>query len=205
MTSDPTSAPAGPRRRRRRIDAERSITAIVEAAIEVLNDRPQATVEEIAGAAGLTRQTVYAHFASRDALLEAVVVRVIGEVGDALDAADLGDGPAAAALQRLLDVSFEIAARYRFMFHLPSVSRERDIGRHGPIMAALERLVERGQADGSFDPQAPQSWLIAATFALGDAASEEVRAGRISAVEATAALHRSILRLFGVQDARRQP
>jgi AcrR family transcriptional regulator len=202
MASRSTSPKGGARRRR--IDAERSIAAILGAAIEVLNDRPQATVEQIAAAAGVTRQTVYAHFASRDALLEAVVARVIGDVNAALDAAELEHRAPAAALQRLLDVSFEIAARHQFMFHLPTVGQERDIERHGPITTALERLVKRGQTDGSFDPHTPPSWLIAATFALGNAANEAVRAGHISSAEATIALHRSILRLFGVQDAQGQ-
>jgi AcrR family transcriptional regulator len=202
MRSGPTSPRGGARRRR--IDAERSIAAILAAATEVLNDRPRATIEEIAAAASVTRQTVYAHFASRDALLEAVVARAIEEVGAALDAAELEHGPPAAALQRLLDVSFEIAARYQFMLHLPTVSQEQDIERHGPITAALERLVKRGQADGSFDPHSPPSWLIAATLALGNAANETVRSGKISPAEATTALHRSILRLFGVQDAQSQ-
>ncbi len=201
MTNADPNTPTGPGRgRRRRIEAERSIAAILEAATGVLNDRPDATVEEIAGAAGVTRQTVYAHFDSRDALLDAVVVHAIGEVGAALDAAELEHGPPAAALERLLAASWEIAERHQFMFHLPPVSRERDSERHAAIVAALERLIERGQADGSFEPRTPRSWLVAATFALGNAAGEEVRAGRISTSDAIAALHRGVLGLFGVQD-----
>ena len=45
-----------------RADAERSIAAILDAAVQVLADRPEAGMGEIAKAAGVARQTVYAHF-----------------------------------------------------------------------------------------------------------------------------------------------
>ena len=53
---------ATPRTRRRRSDAQRSIDAIVSGARTLLGRRPDASMEEVATAAGLTRQTVYAHF-----------------------------------------------------------------------------------------------------------------------------------------------
>jgi hypothetical protein len=40
------------------------------------------------------------------------------------------------------------------------------------------------------------SWLLSATIALGHAAGEEVRAGRITSDEAITTLRRSIPRLF---------
>jgi AcrR family transcriptional regulator len=40
-------------------DAERSISAILDAASRVLGERPDASVEDIAKAAGISRQTVY--------------------------------------------------------------------------------------------------------------------------------------------------
>ncbi|MGR6999045.1 helix-turn-helix domain-containing protein [Yinghuangia aomiensis] len=53
--------------RRRRADAQRSIDAILDAARRLLGDRLDVGMEDIAAAAGVTRQTVYAHFPSRDA------------------------------------------------------------------------------------------------------------------------------------------
>ena len=59
--------------RSRRSDARRSIDAILNAARIVLGERSDASMEEIATAAGVTRQTVYAHFPSRDALIAALI------------------------------------------------------------------------------------------------------------------------------------
>src|SRR5687767_8588611 len=94
--SDLASAP------RRRADAERSIAAIHDAAVGVLADRPEASMSEIAAAAGVARQTVYAHYASREALLVAVAERALAQTLAAIDGADVGSGPPAAALDRLV-------------------------------------------------------------------------------------------------------
>ncbi|HVC35581.1 MAG TPA: TetR/AcrR family transcriptional regulator, partial [Chloroflexota bacterium] len=53
-------------------------------------------------AAGVTRQTVYAHYASRELLLGAVSDRARAEAIAAVDAAALDEDPPAVALARLL-------------------------------------------------------------------------------------------------------
>ncbi|MFI7281388.1 TetR/AcrR family transcriptional regulator [Micromonospora chersina] len=183
------------RRRRVRAEARRSVAAILDAAIRVLGERPQATMEDIAAAAGLSRQTVYAHFPSRDALVAAVFRRMTDEVLAALDAARLDEGPAAAALLRLLDVSWRTVDRYP---PLPAPAAD-DAELHEPIFGRLTRLIVRGQRAGEFDPDAAPGWLIAATIALGHAAWAEVTAGRLPAAEARAALRVAVLRLYGAR------
>ncbi|HEY5985230.1 MAG TPA: helix-turn-helix domain-containing protein, partial [Streptosporangiaceae bacterium] len=61
------------RRRRQRSDARQSVAAVLDAAIRTLGERPGASMDEIARAAGVSRQTVYAHFPSRDTLIDAVI------------------------------------------------------------------------------------------------------------------------------------
>src|SRR5438067_12874627 len=50
---------AGSRRRRRRSDAERSVSAILDAARTLLGERPDATIADVAAVAGATRQRRY--------------------------------------------------------------------------------------------------------------------------------------------------
>ncbi len=175
------------RRRRRRSDAEQNLAVILQAAAERLSAQPDASVEDIARAAGVSRQTVYAHFPSREALLDAVVQRATAEVTAAFDAAGLEDAPPGEALIRLLDVGWAATARYPFLWHLPAVSPDKDFERHGPVIRRLRDLIRRGQETGEFDASMPADWLLSASLALGRAIED-----------ASGAVRRSFLRLFGL-------
>jgi hypothetical protein len=56
-----------------------------------------------------------------------------------------------------------------------------------PPPIALTRLLDTG-------------WRVAAALALGRAAEDEVKAGRMTIDEASHAVHHSFLRLFRIQD-----
>jgi len=188
----------GGRRRRRRSDAERSVTAILDAAARILSENPRAGMGEIADAAGLTRQTVYVHFPSRDAIVKALTDRATDQVTAVLQAADLSRGPAAEALLRLVRISWETFEAQPFLLNMagPPTDPDSEHERHLPVFGMLKELVDRGRREGDFDPDLPTSWIIAATVALGHAAGEEVRAGRITSAQADAILQDSLRRLF---------
>lgn len=202
MAAGPGASSAAPeprgRPRPRRSDGKSSAAAVLDAAIRVLNERPDASLDDIAAAAGVSRQTVYAHFGSRQALLEAVTAHVLDEALTAVRGARLDDGPPAAVLTRLLDVAWQVTTRYPLVFHLQAAGLDGGTARHQAIAGLLEDLIRRGQAAGDFDPALAPRWLLAATLALESAAAEQVRAGRMTPAEAAAALRRSALRLFGV-------
>ncbi|MGP3977777.1 TetR/AcrR family transcriptional regulator [Streptomyces sp. 8N114] len=195
-----TPPPARNHARNRRADARRSRASILDAAIQLLNERPDAGVGAVATAAGVTRQTVYAHFPSREQLLTAVLDRLTERTVTAMAAADPDSGPAAEALLRLLDASEEATREYpallRLLGALPVGSQE-DAERHLPVADLLGRVVRRGQASGEFDDRLPADWLVTATIALAHAASGETESGRLSRQQARKALHASLLRLLG--------
>lgn len=183
--------------RRRRADARHNTEAILDAAALVLGERPDAGLADVAKTAGISRQTLYAHFSSRDALMEALIERAADRVAAALDAADLGSGPADVALVRLLETGWASMDSDPFLLHLsaPPVPYEQDRDRHEPILERLQAVVERGQREGDIDPELAIGWVLAAVLALGHAAGEEVRAGRMGSKEAIEALRISIPRL----------
>jgi AcrR family transcriptional regulator len=192
----------GGRRRRRRSDAERSAAAVLEAAVEVLGRHPDAKVEQVAAAAGVTRQTVYAHYPSRPLLVAAVIDRITAEAVAALDAADVDSGTVTEALLHWLDVTWRLFDRYPLLLHpsMTAADQAESDRQHAPVSERLERLIRRGQAAGEFDSTLSPTWLVSATIALGHAAGGEVAAGRMTTSQAAAALRHSILRVYGARE-----
>jgi AcrR family transcriptional regulator len=189
-----------PRRRRRRIDADRSASAILRAAKETLATQPHASVEDIATAAGVSRQTVYAHFKTRDALINAVVDTITDEAVAEMDAANLDEGSAAAALLRLLDSSWRTLQRYpQLMSAAVAVADpDADHTRHQAVFDHLDRVLTRGQRAGEFADDLDTSWLATAVITLGHAAGDAVSTGQTTLTDATTSLARSVLRICGV-------
>ncbi|MFF4619868.1 hypothetical protein [Nonomuraea jabiensis] len=102
----------------------------------------------------LSRQTVYAHFLSRDALIAALVEAAAAEYSALLDAAGLETAPPADALARFLDAGWEFLRRYPLLLDptTTSVHRPESNDPHDVVPARLERLIRRGQDTGDFDP-----------------------------------------------------
>jgi AcrR family transcriptional regulator len=185
--------------RRRRSDAQRSIDAVVSAARTILGERPDASMEDIAAAAGVTRQTVYAHFPSRDALIVALVDAARTEGLAAIEAAHLDTVPPVEALGQFLDISWELLRRYPLLFDPALNGSPLPDGHdhHHAVGPWLEQLIRRGQRTGDFDCAFPASWLAAAIFGLGHTAAEQVAAARLTISEAEVLLLDSALRLCG--------
>ena len=163
----------------------------------MLSERPEAGLAAVADVAGISRKTLYAHFPSRDALINALIERATTRVVAALDAADLDTGPADAALVRLMEAGWTSMDTDPFLLQLstPPVSPEQDRDRHAPILERLQAVIERGQREGDIARDLSTGWILTAVLALGHAAGEEVRAGRTTSTEAIEALRVSIPRL----------
>jgi AcrR family transcriptional regulator len=158
---------------------------------------------DIAAAAAVARQTVYAHYQSREALLAAVAERALARAVDAIDSAEPERGPPVDALDRLVRAWWQTVERHAHVLEAlaPAFSDVEAIHAfHSPILERIERLVRRGQRAGDFDRRQPAAWITAAFLGLMHTAADEVAAGRIGAEEAGRALERSVPRVFGVGD-----
>lgn len=192
--------------RRRRADAERSSVAVLEAAIGLLAQRSHATMEEIAAAAGVARQTVYAHYASRESLLAAVVEYLSAEVAAVFDHLDLGGTSALDALSRWVDAAWQVLARYPILLTDAVAPPPGDeYQRHTPITERLIQILDRGRVSDELDDGPPVSWQISAIIGLGHAAVQEVTAGRMSMQAAGKAYRRTVLRICAADPCRAAP
>jgi TetR/AcrR family transcriptional regulator, mexCD-oprJ operon repressor len=187
-----------PHATRRRADAERNIAAILDAGLVCFSRNPDASVAEVAQAAGVGRVTLYGHFPSRQELLDAVFAHALANANAVLEAEVKDHGAASEALSRLIRSSWPILAQHRGLLaaaqrDLPPVRIRRH---HDQAMARVERLIARGQQEGDFRTDLPRPWLVATFYSLMHAAAEEVDAGRLDPAQAGGVLATTILAAF---------
>jgi TetR/AcrR family transcriptional regulator, mexCD-oprJ operon repressor len=143
----------------------RVATAIVDAAASVLAQQgEQASMSDVAAAAGMARATVYRYFPTRQALLDELARTAVTDADERLTAARIDEVAPEEALARAVRAFVEVGDPFLV------VARERI----RPEPAQFERrlaqpvraLVERAQGAGVLRDDIPSSWLTEALFAL---------------------------------------
>jgi TetR/AcrR family transcriptional regulator, mexCD-oprJ operon repressor len=182
----------------RREIAERNVLTILDAADRLLDRRSQASIAAVAVEAGLSRVTVYAHFRTRDKLLEAVVERAVQRTMSLFDDAHLDEHPALDALERLISLAWQELDTHhgRVQAALQQLSPTALTRSHEAALHRLGNLVERGRRDGTIRRDLPTAWLVAAFIALMHASAEQVNAGQADPSSALALLSSTIRELF---------
>jgi AcrR family transcriptional regulator len=189
-------------RPRRRADAERSIARIVAAARTTLGQNPDATVDDIARAAGVGRMTLYGHFRTRTELVEAALADALAEGEKTLSALDLG-GDARDALTRLLASSWALVAESASLLTAAQAvlppGRVRDL--HAGAADRVTDLVRRGQRQGAFRTDLPVAWLTSAVHYILKGAAEENRAGRLATTRVPGVVTATVQAMLAVPPA----
>jgi AcrR family transcriptional regulator len=155
-------------RTRRREAPEVRREQLLDAAAQVFLDRglAQATVADVAEAAGLAKGTVYLYFDSKSALLTALRARYTSQwlaQSGRLDAPP-GRGGYRQRLRSFLGEMYDFHAAnqrlHHLLFHAAEVSEDEPLER---ARADLVRFVTRGADAGEFavgDPEATASFLL---------------------------------------------
>jgi len=164
MTVLPVPASAQGARPMRR-DAARNHEVVLDAAREVLKEfGPDAGMEQIAGRAGVGIGTVYRHFPSKDALIEALVDSVNAELialGDA--ALTREDGSGLEEFLRALGGTF----REHRMYATILLARPRPNCAADRIRAQLAALTEQARAVGAVREDVAFGDVMVLLWALG--------------------------------------
>jgi AcrR family transcriptional regulator len=146
---------------------------ILDAALEVLGQNPDAGMDEIASAAGVVRRTVYGHFPTRTDLIRSLTQQAVNEVAAVLTEANASDGAAEAVWVDFIAGLWPLTHRYRVLLAL----RRGEYGEEihsllGPVDQILADLVQRGQESEVFGRHLPADILsqiaYAAVFAIAD-------------------------------------
>lgn len=207
---DPSPARRGDSGRRRRADAERSIAAILDAALNTVPLDGDFNMSAIARAAGVSRVTLYSHFPTREALVDAALQRAFAQTHDALAELPLDDGPPQEVLERLLGSSWQVLERHRNLYLVASTNLppEKLRGYAEMVLGRIERLLARGRAEGAFRADLPLDWLVATVYTLMHLAAEQVGSGGRKADEAGELVTATIMSLLtagSVNTAPRDP
>jgi len=183
--------------REQRSDARRNRTAILDAALDCLARDPQASIIDIAQAAGVGRVTLYGHFATRSQLIEAAFVHALRQAEATLDAIDLSGDPRE-CLVLLASSSWQIMDRYRGA--LAAAQRELPLGRiRSHVDEPMDRvaaLIRRGQRSGVFRSDLPVDWLVALFYTVMHGAVSEIAAGRLLAGDAAGVINATLLAAY---------
>jgi AcrR family transcriptional regulator len=187
--------------RRRRADADRSVQAIRQAALEALASDPDASMAEIARRAGVVRATIYAHFPTRESILDAVMEDATAQVARAIREAEPERGEPKEALERVLVATWQQLSQFHSVLgiNINRLSAKELRRRHPPMTTQFIPLLERGQADGVFRSDVSAEWLIAVVRAIVHVASTELQAGRLSQADVERTMLTTALAAVGVQ------
>jgi AcrR family transcriptional regulator len=178
-----------------RADAARNLHRIVEVAARLLGNDPQLAMADVAVAAGVSRATLYRHFATREALIDAIRRQSVEQGKQALELCRLDEGSATDALRRVVAVWLDVARRYSFPQLAAQIGSEavREDQRR-LFREPLLRLMERGQAAGELSAELPPAWGVHAFGALLLAAARAVDEGSLSEAQVTQTLFDTLLK-----------
>lgn len=192
-----TMAHTAEQRPRKRADAQRNRETVIETAISVLAERPQASMRDIADASGLGRTTVYRHFATRDDLLRALFERVVAESRDTIRVAAEDGGSAAEVLRRLAKELVGLSSRYRFLEHHRS-THPRQLPSEEDSQPFLEWFTA-AQKRGELRKDVPVAYLLTILRGAAYATGDDLAADRLSADEASKLMGDVLVAAFGAR------
>jgi len=149
-----TTSQRAPRR-----DAAENREALLAAARIVFNRDPAASLEAVAAEAGLSRRSVYGHFANRDDLLVELVTRGTRRVAAALESVTHPD-----PLVRLALIASSLWREVESVRVMAVVAVRGPLAHHtavmlGAIRANVRSAISEGQADASMRADLPAERL----------------------------------------------
>ncbi|MBN0047820.1 TetR/AcrR family transcriptional regulator [Streptomyces actuosus] len=173
-----------------RADANRR--RILDVALTELLRDPDASMDQIARAAGVVRRTVYGHFPSREALISTLVDEAVEALAAAHAAGREGVEDPAEAVARSVLAVWAIADRYRLLVALAqrTVTMQGIRERLAPVRHNSVRILQRGLDRGVFTSPLPapalayvhEQVLFALMEAVNDGLLATREAGRSAAV-----------------------
>jgi TetR/AcrR family transcriptional repressor of mexCD-oprJ operon len=127
---------------------DRTAAAILDAAAHLLAEHgSQASMAEVATAAGVARATLYRYYASRNELLSALSARAVEDAGQLLAAAGLDHVSFDEGLVRIARAIVSVGDRYAVLIRERVPADRQAVER--VLRAPVRRVFERARGDGA--------------------------------------------------------
>jgi len=179
-----------------RIDAQRNREAVIDAAIELLAEQPNASMATIAERSGLGRTTVYRHFPHREDLVLALFGRVVEDARETTSAVFDRCSSPEEALMELGPAIIGIGRRYQFL------QSQRQQGEEVLVESTLDpddpvrHFLTASQEKGDVRRDIPVQWMLSMMSSMANGAMFELHSGRVEADEAGRMLGDALVRCF---------
>lgn len=169
----------------RRADARQNADKIVQAAITCLGRNSEASMNDIAQEAGVGRVTLYGHFPSREALVEAALVRLLTRGDEVLEAVDLTGDPRD-GLRALMESGWLLIAQAASVLQAAQAvlppARVHEL--HAKPEQRVHDLIRRGQTEGVFRTDVPADLLAGVLHHILHGTATDVATGRLDPADA---------------------
>lgn len=169
--------------------------SLLDAAATVLSQKPAASLNEIAQAAGVGRATLYRYFPSREALLRELTIESFERSRQITTSVLAKSKNATEILRNLIIELIPLGDRYHFLLSGPTFEDDPEIAKlYKQEEQELAELVEFLKAEGVVAADIPTAWVSAAFEGLIYAAWTAVHEGYIARRDAPDLLFNTFLK-----------
>lgn len=159
--------------------------AIIEAAFQLYNEDPTASLADIAVRAGISRATLHRHFSGRDELLLELAKAAIHELDTVADQAAVNAQSYTEALQLIMHAIVPLANRQWFLSREVVQDHEEIVAEYQRQADEMHKAIDEAKKEGSFSTALSTVWIAQVYDNLIFAAWEMVRLGEATPKQAS--------------------
>jgi AcrR family transcriptional regulator len=157
---------------------------ILDAAAVVLVERPNATLQTIANAAGISRTTIFNRYATREDLLEALGVHALQRIGAVTQRLPLGDpGDVATVLLDATGGLMPLGPHSAFLRSVPGQGNNLE-SHWAESVTPLGLYFAAAQSRGRLRSDLSIRWLVSSYMSLLFGAWDEIAVGELGPAQA---------------------
>lgn len=141
---------------------EKSRNALINTGLQMLMNKPDVSLSDIAAQAGVGRTTLYRQFNSRNQLIQAIAKQCLDEFDAATASLDTDAGSYTEAIELIFISVMPLADRLKFLSLFWGIA-ERDksiIAMDKKYTQEMAELIEGAKQEGSIDTGLPTTWIV---------------------------------------------